>query len=259
MINNKLSQRKLLSSQEPEPVGIYNHIMDSPWLFLCEHGCNMIPLSLNMLGLPHKEINRHIGWDIGILDVTKAIADKLNAPVFFQHYSRLVIDCNRPLASPDLIPVKSENTVIPGNNRLSSGEREKRIDEIWKPYQEEIRQHLEKKIAQKTMVVSTHSFTPVFQGTSRPWHIGLLYNHGPKMAQTLKEILYKHDNSLNIGMNKPYTISDENDYTIPTFGEATGLPHVLIEIRQDLINKKENLAKWINLFTLACRDLQNIF
>ena len=149
MIKNKLTQKKLFSSQEPEPVGIHNHSMDSPWLFLCEHACNIIPLSLKMLGLSQKEINRHIGWDIGILNVTKAIADKLNAPVFFQHYSRLVIDCNRPLTSPDLIPFKSENTVIPGNNRLSSGERKERINEIWKPYQEAIQQHLEKKTVQK--------------------------------------------------------------------------------------------------------------
>ena len=259
MIKNKLTQKRLLSSQEPGPVGIHNYSMDSPWLFLCEHASNMIPLSLKMLGLSQKEINRHIGWDIGILNVTKGIADRLRAPVFFQHYSRLVIDCNRPLESPDLIPFKSETTLVPGNKRLSSREREERINEIWKPYQEKIRQHFEKMSTQKTMVVSMHSFTPVFQGNSRPWHIGLLYNHDPEMAQALKEILYKYDSSLNIGMNKPYTISDEDDYTIPTFGEAMGLPHVLIEIRQDLINKKENLARWINLFTLACRDLQIIF
>jgi predicted N-formylglutamate amidohydrolase len=259
MINNKQSQRKLLSSQEPDPVGIHNHIMDSPWLFLCEHACNMIPLSLNMLGLSQREINRHIGWDIGILDVAKGITDRLNAPLFFQHYSRLVIDCNRPLASPDLIPVKSENTVIIGNRELSSGEREKRINEIWKPYQEEIRKHLETRIVQKTMLVAMHSFTPVFQGKSRPWHIGLLYNRVPTMAQALKEILCKYDNSLNIGMNNPYTVSDDDDYTIPVFGEEMGLPHVLVEIRQDLINTKENLARWINLFTLAFQELQNIF
>jgi len=104
MKNGSPSEKTLLSSLEPEPVGTCNPVVDSPWLFLCEHACNRIPLSLNMLGLPQSETDRHIGWDIGILDVTKGIVNKLNAPLIFQHYSRLVIDCNRPLANPELIP-----------------------------------------------------------------------------------------------------------------------------------------------------------
>jgi len=252
-------EEKLLSPLEPGPVGTCNPDVDSPWLFLCEHACNRIPLSLNTLGLPQFEINRHIGLDIGILDVAKEMVNQLNAPLIFQHYSRLVIDCNRPLTSPELIPVSSENTQIPGNRNLDLNSREKRINEIWKPYQEFIKLHLLKRRENYSMMISMHSFTPVFKGKPRPWDIGLLYNHDNSMALALKEILKKYDPSLIIGMNNPYTISDGGDYTVPVFGEAMGLPHVLVEIRQDLINRKENLTRWIDLFTMACRYLESIF
>ncbi len=251
--------KSLLLSREPDPVGVYNIVANSPWLFLCEHASKKIPLSLEQLGLADSQINRHIGWDIGILDLTKELVSRLNAPLIFQQYSRLVIDCNRPLNSPDLIPVSSEDTQIPGNRDLDVSDREKRINGIWKPYQDYIKNYFIEKKEKQKMVVSMHSFTPVFKGESRPWHIGLLYNRDPRMALALKKALEKYDHSVNIGMNQPYTVSDEEDYTVPEFGEATGLPHVLIEIRQDLINNRKYLAQWIVLFTMACRDLENIF
>ena len=259
MKNNHHAEKKLLSPLEPGPIGTCHVDAESPWLFLCEHACNKIPLSLNMLGLPQSEIDRHIGWDIGILDVTQALANTLNAPLIFQKYSRLVIDCNRPLASPDLIPISSENTQIPGNTHLDSDHREKRINEIWTPYQTFIRQHLLERKNKPGIVVSMHSFTPVFKGERRPWHIGLLYNRDNRVALALQQTLKKYNPSLIIGMNNPYTISDEEDFTVPEFGEAMGVPHVLVEIRQDLINRRENLAQWVDLFTIACRNLENIF
>lgn len=259
MTDNFKSEEKLIASEEPEPVGIHNSTSDAPWLFLCEHAGNRIPGVLDMIGLPQTEIDRHIGWDIGILDLAKGIADRLRSPLFFQRYSRLVIDCNRPLTSDELIPEKSENTVIPGNKGLSSLERKKRILEIWQPYQEAIREFLEEKVPPKPMVITLHSFTPVFQNKERPWHIGLLYNRCPEMALALKEWLTANDSSLNVGMNRPYRVSDEDDYTIPVFGEAMGFPHVLIEVRQDLINGWETRARWVDLFAQACRDLENVF
>ncbi len=257
MKNHIRTESSLLSHLEPEPAGTYNLHVDSPWLFLCEHACNRIPQSLNKLGLPQSEIDRHIGWDIGILDVAKGMVKHLKAPLIFQQYSRLVIDCNRSLENSDLIPVVSEKTQIPGNQNLETADRENRINEIWKPYQQFIKQYLLNKKCNR--VVSMHSFTPVFKGKRRPWHIGLLYNRDKRMALALKNILKKHDPSLIIGMNNPYTISGEEDYTIPEFGEATGLPHVLVEVRQDLINKKQNITQWIDLFTRAYQDLENIF
>ena len=256
MTDRDSGTHQLLAATEPRPVGIRNGDRQSPWIFLCEHAGNRIPASLKMLGLPQFEINRHIGWDIGILEVAMLLADKLQAPLFFQNYSRLVIDCNRPLASAELIPEISDNTVIPANRSLSPRDRESRILEIWMPYQQAIRTYLETRTAKGVFVISLHSFTPVLGGEERPWQIGLLFNRCPQVAMALKEYLTSRDKSLNIGMNQPYTVTDEDDYSIPEFGEKMGLPHVLIEIRQDLLQGNKNRQRWVNLLADACRELE---
>jgi predicted N-formylglutamate amidohydrolase len=254
-----LSKKTLLSDDDPSPCGLHNPVEDAPWLFLCEHAGKRIPNSLKMLGLPQKEINRHIGWDIGIFDLAKKISNNLNAPLFFQRYSRLVIDCNRPLTSDGLIPEISDNTIIPGNIDLSSEEREKRITEIWKPYQNSIHKYLKSKSLPGPVIISLHSFTPIFNGKKRPWHIGLLYNRFPETALFLKERIKNHNSSLNIGFNQPYEVSDEDDYTIPVFGERMGFAHVLMEIRQDLIEKKTTRKKWEDLLTNVFQELNTDF
>lgn len=180
---NQESRENLVSENEPSPCGIYNVSKDSPWVFLCEHAGKRIPDSLEMLGLPQKEIDRHIGWDIGILDVAQSLSHALDAPLFFQRYSRLVIDCNRPLTSETLIPETSDNTLIPGNVNLSENDRTARINEIWKPYQNTIQTYLEKKPHPGPVVISLHSFTPVFQGQKKTLAhrpaVQSVFRHGP--------------------------------------------------------------------------------
>jgi len=246
----------LLGPGEPGPVQILRPDSRSRLVFLCEHACNRIPGRLEMLGLPQREIQRHIGWDIGALDLATALADRFDAPLFYQNYSRLVIDCNRPLDSAGLIPEISERTAVPGNIGIPQADREKRITEIWQPYQQAIAEFLGKRGNQPTLVVSMHSFTPVFKGGKRPWEIGLLFNRHSGTARTLQSILHAIDPELNIGMNQPYSISDGDDYTVPVFGELTGFPHVLVEVRQDLICENALCGKWIRLFERALRDLE---
>lgn len=247
-------ESRLLAPDEPDPVGVMNPDSgETPWLFICEHAASRIPASLGRLGLSREDVDRHIGWDIGILELTKAVAGQLGAPLYYQRYSRLVIDCNRPLDSGDLIPWISERTAIPGNRDLTPAARERRMKEIWQPFQDAVAAHLKPRGA--CLVMAMHSFTPVFKGDSRPWHVGLLYNRFPDAALGLKQILQRIDKGLNIGLNRPYTVSDDDDYTVPVHGEQTGCPHVLVEIRQDLIDTPEKRIPWITRMTSACREL----
>lgn len=247
--------KNLLLPDEPSPIGVYNPCEKGDFLFLCEHAQNRIPISLNTLGLPQSEIDRHIGWDIGALETATALADRLQSQLFFQQYSRLIIDCNRPLDSRELIPAISETTEIPGNQQISETQRQQRIDHIWRPYQQSIRNYLNRQPSKGIIIVSVHSFTPVFRDTKRPWQIGLLFNRCPDTAYALRERLLFYDPGLNIGMNQPYDICDQDDYTIPVFGEAMGFAHVLIEIRNNLINNSKSRKKWIELFSKALLDL----
>jgi predicted N-formylglutamate amidohydrolase len=165
--------------------------------------------------------------------------------VVLQPYSRLVIDCNRPLESRESIAGVSERTVIPGNRPISSAHAELRRREVFLPYHARIRAALDARVQQgrATLLVSLHSFTPVYLGRPRAWHAGVLYHRDPRLAQALLAAL-RAEPGLVIGDNEPYSVSDATDYSIPEYGERRGLPHVMIEIRQDLIADDAGQRDW---------------
>ncbi|WP_374433447.1 N-formylglutamate amidohydrolase [Tabrizicola sp.] len=234
----------LLALDEPPPYGIINPDGSSNILLVCEHARPVIPRHLGDLGLSHDERMRHIGWDIGALALAQALSEQLDAPLFHTHYSRLVVDCNRPLGNPSLMPEISETTVIPGNVGLTAAERDWRLDTLFHPFHAAIRRRLDLRSArnQPTVVIGIHSYTPVFKGVARPWHAGILYSGATDLAGRLLQLL-ANDPDLVIGDNEPYRI-DHDDYTVPVHGDARGLPAVLVEVRQDLISAPAGVQEW---------------
>lgn len=236
----------LLQENEPKPYSCENAMSQSPFILLCEHASNRIPQALGDLGVSESERQRHIAWDIGALGVAQHLKHTLDACLFHHHYSRLVIDCNRPLGVPGLIPEVSEYTQVPGNCGLSDHDRQQRIDSLWQPYQSAIRQYISarKKSQQGPLVmVSVHSFTPVFKGQQRLWEVGLLCRD-TRLSHPLSLALTAQNPSLVLGLNQPYRITDQTDYTVPTHGEQQGIAHVLVEIRHDLIDSPDGQALW---------------
>jgi predicted N-formylglutamate amidohydrolase len=246
----------LLGPDEPAPVQVYRPTGRSRLLIVCDHSDKIIPKRLGKLGLPDSEIERHIGWDIGIAGVVRGMADALDAVAILQPYSRLVIDCNRTPGTAASIPLISENTEIPGNDRLVAEETAARQSEIFAPYHACIEAELEKrrKAGQHTMLIAMHSFTPVYKGVARPWHVGTLYNRHAWLAGITFDLL-SADKTLVVGDNEPYMVRDDVDYTIPVHGEKRNLPYVGIEIRQDLIapevGQREWAARMAKVFTAA--------
>jgi predicted N-formylglutamate amidohydrolase len=238
----------LLAADEPPPVSVHNAGGASPLLLVADHAGNAIPRALGRLGVAAPDWERHIAWDIGIAGVGRMLADALGAMLIRQNYSRLVIDSNRPPGSPTSIPEVSELTPIPGNVDLSDAEKEMRAREIFRPYHERIEAELERRrqAGRAAALIALHSFTPVFKGAARAWHVALLYNRDPRLARRLLA-LFQHEHGLVIGDNQPYFVSDTTDYTIPVHGERHGLPHVLIEIRQDLIAEESGQRKWAGI------------
>jgi predicted N-formylglutamate amidohydrolase len=236
---------KLLAEDEPHPVLVLNGDGGSPFFLTADHAGKFIPKALGRLGVPEGELERHIAWDIGIRAVSEQIAAALDATLVMQVYSRLVIDCNRDLLVPSSIVEMSEATPVPGNMNLDPADRLARQEEIFWPYHNRLAAELERRAeAEKsTIIVSMHSFTPVFKGVSRPWHVGVLYNRDAALAGIFLELLRKED-GLTVGDNEPYFVSDLTDYTIPVHGEKRSLPHVEIEIRQDLITEEKGQREW---------------
>ncbi len=237
--------QSLLAADEPAPVTVYNAGGPSPFLLVADHASNAMPRALGRLGVAEAEFGRHIALDIGIAGLGRFLADALNATLIQQNYSRLVIDCNRPLGEPASIPEISELTPIPGNIGLSEADRERRAGAIFWHYHARIEEELDRRrrSGRPVVLIALHSFTPVFKGAARPWHAAVLYHRDPRFPQRLLALL-KAEQGLIVGDNEPYFVSDTTDYTIPMHGERRGIPHALVEIRQDLIADEQGQREW---------------
>jgi predicted N-formylglutamate amidohydrolase len=240
---------RLLTPDEPQPVTQINEGGGSPLVIVADHAGNYLPRRLQNLGLGEADLERHIAWDIGVGAVCRLIGDKLDAVVIRQNYSRLAIDCNRMPGSETSIVEVSERTTVPGNIGLGKAQIEARIREIFQPYHDRIAGELERRrhAGLATALIAMHSFTPVFKGVARPWHVGVLYNRDRRLAHILMDLL-RREQGLVVGDNEPYSVTDASDYTIPVHGEQRRLHHVAIEIRQDLIGDEAGQIRWAALF-----------
>lgn len=241
---------RLLGPDEPPAFRILREHGRSEYFLTCDHAGNLLPRALGALGLRPSELERHIAWDIGAAELARRMAGALDAFLIVQTYSRLAIDCNRPPHSPSSIPQVSESTPIPGNQNLGRADADTRQREIFQPYHDRIAAELDARSGsgRTTILVAVHSFTPVFNGESRPWHAGVLYHRDARFAHLLLELL-RAESGLIVGDNQPYSVSDETDYAIPVYGERRSIPHVELEIRQDLLADESGLTAWANRLT----------
>ncbi|MBV9532674.1 MAG: N-formylglutamate amidohydrolase [Bradyrhizobium sp.] len=245
MASDVAGETLLLTGEDVPPVHEYNAAGSSPFLFTCDHYGRLLPKRLGNLGLSKGELVRHIAFDIGIAGVAERLARLLDAHLIAQPYSRLVIDCNRPPSTASSIPRLSEATLISGNEALSREAAEQRRREIFDPYHDRIEAIIDRRLRERkaTALVSLHSFTPVYAGVARPWHIGTLYHRDKTLPPLLLKAL-RSEGDLVVGDNEPYAVSDLTDYTIPVHGEMRGVVSTGIEIRQDLIADQPNQNLW---------------
>jgi predicted N-formylglutamate amidohydrolase len=250
-----MSHFQLLEPDEPPACMELNRGGRSDFVIAVDHASARIPRRLADLGLPAAQLCRHIAWDIGALEVAKRLSALLDAALVAQNYSRLVIDCNRDPRVATSIPSVAEYTSIPGNIGLSAPELEARRTQIFEPYHRVLSALLDARLSahRPTILVAQHSMTDVFKGARRPMHAAILYNRDRRFAHAMLEML-RRDGSLQIADNQPYFVSDETDYTIPRHGEARGLLHVEIEIRQDLIAQESGQIEWATRIASALQE-----
>ena len=250
----------LLAPDERTVAIVLNPGAAAPFLLLGDHAGREIPHALGDLGLSASERRRHIAWDIGALGVARHVAAALEAPLVAQNYSRLVIDCNRDPTVAASIPRSSESIAIPGNIGLSDDEAAARRTEIFAPYHERVSALLDERLAanRPTILVAQHTMTHIYHGARREMHAAVLYNRDRRFAGLVLDSL-RRDPALTIADNQPYFVSDETDYTIPRHGEARGLPHVEIELRQDLVGDEAGQAEWAGRITRALQDAEHQF
>lgn len=243
----------LLRAGDPAPVEIVNADSAHPVALVCEHAGKTVPEALNALGLSEDELSEHIGWDIGAAAVTRIMADLLGAPAAFQRYSRLVIDCNRPIGAEDSIPAVSDGVTVPGNAGLSEEDRAAREREIFAPFQAAVADMLTRRPRQAAFAI--HSFTPVLGGVVRPWDVGFLFRRDARTSLLLARAVEAEAPDLLIGMNEPYTIDDLSDWFVPQHGERLSLAHSLVEIRNDLIRTPAEQERWARILASAIETI----
>lgn len=233
---NSFPVEPLLGHDDPPAFRVINEEATTPIVLICDHAGHAVPGKLGDLGLDLASRTQHIGWDIGAAIVTQILAERLSAPAFLSTYSRLVVDCNRDLHDPTAFPAISDGIVVPGNQELSAMDRAARVEACFTPYHRAIERCLDQFTAKgiAPAVISIHSFTPMMQGVTRPWQVGILWDQDPRLAVPLiANLAALH--RLTVGDNEPYSAREPQGYSLRYHAAPRGLPHVLIELRQDEI------------------------
>lgn len=218
--------------------------IDTGIIVICDHAGNDLPADYGTLGLDGGELGRHIAYDIGAAGVVRRVAQHLGAPAVLTRYSRLLIDCNRGLDDPTLIMRLSDGAIIPANRHLDAAERERRIARYYTPYHAAIERLIDEALALGVppLLLSLHSFTHAWKGQARPWHAGVLWDKDPRLAQRLIAALAEEP-GLIVGDNEPYSGRLKGD-SLWRHGTVRGLPHAIVEIRQDLIAGEAGQEQW---------------
>ena len=225
---------------------------DARVLFICDHASNRVPDIYGNLGLPAAQFERHIAYDIGAAAITRRLAEAVEAPAVLSTISRLLIDPNRGDDDPTLVMRISDGVLIPRNARIDAAEIGHRRRTYWQPYRDAIVRQIDTLLARGNVpvIISIHSFTPLWKGVARPWDIGILWDKDPRLALPLIDML--RAKGLKVGDNEPYDGALKGD-TLYDLATLRGLPHVLVEFRQDLVGDAAGVERWARI---ALRALQ---
>ena len=221
--------------------------LDAGVLLICDHASNALPPEYGLLGLPREAFARHIAYDIGAADLTRALSARLCAPAVLSTFSRLLIDPNRGADDPTLVMRYSDGAIVPGNARIDAAEVARRRRRFWAPYRERIKATIAAMMAsgEPPAILSIHSFTPVWRGAPRRWKVGVLWDRDDRIARPLIEKLIGEPDIRDggVGDNEPYDGALAGD-TIDAVATPFKLANALIEIRQDLIDRREGADEW---------------
>ena len=246
----------LSGADDPAPFVVLEEHGPAPALVVCDHASRAFPQALDRLGLPELPSWQHIAWDIGAGELARGLAHALGAPAVLAGYSRLVVDCNRSPDDEEAFRKESDGWIIPGNQNLTDYDRRVRLASYFDPYHDCIEAMVGgfRSRGAVPLLVAVHSFSPTLAGSTRPWHAGVLWDRDEANARRLLQRL-RAQKELVIGDNEPYSGKHPANYTIDHHAKAHGLPHVCIEVRQDLLSSPAGIERWVRLLTRIVRDI----
>jgi len=250
---NAAPESPFLHPDERPAAHVLNAQGASPIVLVCEHASRFIPAALGNLGLDEAAAQSHVAWDIGALDLATQLATSLDAPLVASRISRLVYDCNRPPEAPGAIPPQSERFAIPGNTDLSQAQKAARAETVYYPFRALLGQMLDQHPT-PPVLVTIHSFTPVFHGEARSVELGILHDDDDRTARALLAAA-QTQTPLHTALNQPYSASDGVTHTLRDQAGRRGLANVMIEIRNDLIDTPAGVTRIAGLLGPILRDV----
>lgn len=205
-------------------------------VLVCEHAANHIPAAWGDLGLTADQRRAHIAWDPGALGLARGLAQRLDAALVRAPVSRLVYDCNRAPNMPGAMPARSEVHDIPGNAEITPTERARRTEAVYVPFHDGLHALLMQRIALglRPVVLTIHSFTPIYFGQPRAVEFGIIHDADPTLAASILSGALAAG-KLTSALNEPYSAKDDVTHTLRLHATPYNLPNAMLEIRNDLI------------------------
>ncbi len=238
-----------------EPFTVFGADRTARWVVSCDHATNHVPADVGGgdLGLPAKDMSRHIAFDVGAAGVARGLATALDAPMIQTNFSRLVIDPNRGEDDPTVLMKLYDGSIIPANRYADAAEKERRLATHHRPYHQALAALMSSRAA--PILLAIHSFTPRLNGRPmRPWHIGLLHTEDTRLSDPLADLLTQ-ENDLCVGLNEPYGGYLAGD-SVDRHASRQGHPNLLIEIRNDLIQTAKQQQAWADRLAPMLRQVQ---
>jgi len=233
----------LLSPDEPGPFRVLNPLAEQPVLLICDHASHRFPKSLGDMGLDPFARRCHLAVDIGAGPVTQSLAKSLGVTAVVHNYSRLIVDCNRQLMDPGAFLEYGDGILVTGNRKLHQADKDLRASALYWPYHCAVDEQIKRlgKVGPAPVFIAIHSFTPVLNGESRACQMGVLWDKD----ETMRDIFLNgfREAGYLVGNNEPYSGKAPQDFTIDHHAEGNNLPHVGIEIRQDLVDDVAGVAE----------------
>lgn len=222
---------------------IENELSQGRFVLVCEHASNAVPARWGTLGLTQEALRAHIAWDPGARALAQALSARLDAVLVHAPVSRLVYDCNRAPDMAGAMPAQSEVYEIPGNADISRDERLARTQAIYLPWVAGLHGVIAQRIASglRPVVVTLHSFTPVYHGKPRRVELGVIHDADAHFAVAVQSAASKLTR-LNVQLNAPYSAADDVTHTLRLQATPYGLPNVMLEIRNDLLATAEQVT-----------------
>ncbi len=215
----------------------------SPIVLTCEHATRDLPFRVRLDPSQQRILDSHWGWDIGAWELTLDVAQRLDAGAIGGRWSRLLIDLNRRVDDPTLVRREAESVTLPWNAGVTPREVERRLLTYHAPYHQELDRLILRRVVRgiRPLIFSVHSFTPVYDGRTRRFQIGVLYEYHRGPAHRLGRSL--RDAGLSVRYNQPYSGMAGMMYAVDRHGSHHRLPCLELEVNHSMIERSTAIRR----------------